>query len=57
MTIQGDLSLRTFVDRDGQNRTSVQISASHVEFPGKRSAEAPAPAATASSGDDELPFM
>ncbi len=36
VTVNGDLSMRTYVDRDGQNRTALQISANHVEFPGRR---------------------
>ncbi len=51
VTVQGDFSLRNYVDRDGQNRTSAQINATDVVFPGKReSAPASAPA------DDELPL-
>lgn len=60
VTVAGDLSQRSYVDREGQNRTSLQITASHVEFPGKRSAaptaqEQAAPA-LASQDDDSLPF-
>lgn len=54
VTVQGDLSLRNYVDRDGQNRTSVQISANHVEFPAKRSSAAPVN--TSQPADDELPI-
>lgn len=54
VTVQGDLSLRTYVDREGQNRTSVQISANHVEFPSRKNSAAPAAAVPPS--DDELPI-
>lgn len=54
VTVQGDLSLRSYVDRDGQNRTAVQIAASHVEFPSKRNSTAQAGASN--SADDELPL-
>lgn len=50
VTVQGDLSIRTYVDRNGQERTSVQITASHVEFPGKRNSSAAPPSS------DDLPF-
>lgn len=60
MTVQGDLSIRNYVDREGQNRTSVQINATHVEFPGKRgTSTAPGTAAATENGDpsdDQLPF-
>ena len=67
VTVHGDLSLRSYADRNGVNRTSVQISADHVEFPSRRSNTAvdessaptvyPAPAAAPESmSDDELPF-
>lgn len=54
VTVQGDLSLRTYVDREGQNRTSVQITANHVEFPSRKNSMAPAAAVQPS--DDELPI-
>lgn len=54
VTVQGDLSLRTYVDREGQNRTSVQITASHVEFPSKKNSVASKAALPPS--DDELPI-
>lgn len=67
VTVQGDLSLRNYVDREGQNRTSVQISANHVEFPSKRNSVAasgsvpsgavPGGAENAAADDDDrLPF-
>ena len=69
VTVHGDLSLRSYVDREGQNRTNVLISANHVEFPGRRSSAvhddmvAPsmpsvptAPAMPQPADDDELPF-
>lgn len=54
VTVQGDLSLRTYVDREGQNRTSVQITANHVEFPSRKNSMTPA--AAPQSSDDELPI-
>ena len=54
VTVNGDLSMRTYVDRDGQNRTALQISANHVEFPSRRnSVQAAEPTKNA---DDELPI-
>ena len=54
VTVNGDLSMRTYVDRDGQNRTALQISASQVEFPSRRnSVQAAEPA---KHPDDELPI-
>ena len=48
VTVNGDLSMRTYVDRDGQ------ISANHVEFPSRRnSVQAAEPTKNA---DDELPI-
>lgn len=54
VTVQGDLSLRSYVDRDGQNRTSVQITASHVEFPSRRNSGSSS--ALPQASDDELPI-
>lgn len=46
--------MRTYVDREGQNRTALQISANHVEFPSRRnSVQAVDPTRNA---DDELPI-
>lgn len=59
VTVQGDLSLRNYVDRDGQNRTSVQITASHVEFPGRKNSVAPTgsePSPAEPVDEDGLPF-
>lgn len=62
VTVHGDLSLRNYVDRDGQNRVSIRIAANHVEFPSRRNsvtsaAPAVTPAAAAqSSEEDGLPF-
>ena len=57
ITVTGDLSLRTYVDRDGQNRTSVQISANHIEFPSRRNSAPQVPAGGGTlSSDDELPI-
>lgn len=53
MTVQGDLSLRSYVDKDGQNRTSLQIAANHVELPSRKNSVA---ANTPISADDELPI-
>lgn len=54
VTVNGDLSMRTYVDREGQNRTALQISASQVEFPSRRNAvQAAEPA---KHPDDELPI-
>ena len=54
VTVSGDLSMRTYVDRDGQNRTALQISANHVEFSSHRnSVQAAEPTKNA---DDELPI-
>lgn len=54
VTVNGDLSMRTYVDREGQNRTALQISANHVEFPSRRnSVQAVDPTRNA---DDELPI-
>ena len=54
VTVNGDLSMRTYVDRDGQNRTALQISANHVEFSSRRnSVQAAEPTKNA---DDELPI-
>ncbi len=54
VTVNGDLSMRTYVDRDGQNRAALQISANHVEFPSRRnSVQAAEPT---KSDDDELPI-
>lgn len=55
VTITGDLSQRSYVDKDGQNRTSLQITANHVELPSKRSAPQTEPASDAMA-NDELPF-
>lgn len=54
VTVQGDLSLRSYVDRDGLNRTSVQISANHVEFPSKKNSAVAI--GGMASADDELPI-
>ena len=54
VTVHGDLSLRNYVDREGQNRVSVQISANHVEFPSRKTSMTPA--AASHSSDDELPI-
>ena len=57
ITVTGDLSLRTYVDREGQNRTSVQITANHIEFPSRKNSAPQVPAVSgAPSSDDELPF-
>lgn len=56
VTVQGDLSLRTYMDRDGRERTSVQITASHVEFPARRNSVSPAEASSPAPTDDGLPF-
>lgn len=57
ITVTGDLSLRTYVDRDGQNRTSVQINANHIEFPSRRNSAPQVPAGGGTlSSDDELPI-
>lgn len=59
VTVQGDLSLRNYVDRDGQNRISVQITANHVEFPSRKNSVTPAAPVVAPaqpSGEDGLPF-
>lgn len=59
VTVYGDFSARSYVDRDGQNRTSFQISASHVEFPSKRNSAAAAPAPeqpATDSSDSDFPF-
>lgn len=54
VTVNGDLSMRTYVDREGQNRTALQISANYVEFPSRRnSVQAAEPA---KHPDDELPI-
>lgn len=54
VTVNGDLSMRTYVDREGQNRTALQISANHVEFHSRRnSVQAAEPTKNA---DDELPI-
>lgn len=54
VTVNGDLSMRTYVDREGQNRTALQISANHVEFSSRRnSVQAAEPTKNA---DDELPI-
>ncbi len=54
--VTGDLSQRSYVDRDGQNRTSLQISASHIEFPSRKSAPQADSAPGAQPSDDELPI-
>ena len=38
VTVNGDLSMRTYVDREGQNRTALQISGGSVS---KRGAKTP----------------
>lgn len=54
VTLYGDLSMRSYVDREGQNRSALQISANHVEFPSRRnSVQAAQPE---QSADDELPI-
>lgn len=54
VTVNGDLSMRTYVDRDGQNRTALQITANHVEFPSRRnSVQAAEPT---KNSYDELPI-
>jgi len=54
VTVNGDLSMRTYVDREGQNRTALQITANHVEFSSRRnSVQAAEPTKNA---DDELPI-
>lgn len=54
VTVNGDLSMRTYVDREGQNRTALQITANHVEFLSRRnSVQAAEPTKNA---DDELPI-
>ena len=47
VTVSGDLSMRTYADREGQNRTALQISASQVAVCG---AAAPVAAGVLSSG-------
>ena len=59
VTVQGDLSLRNYVDRDGQNRTAVQITANHVEFPGRKNSAAltgSEPSSAEPVDEDGLPF-
>lgn len=55
VTVTGDLSQRTYVDRDGQNRTSLQITASHVEFPRKSAPQANS-GPDVQPSDDEFPI-
>lgn len=52
MTVQGDLSQRSYVDKDGQNRTSLQITANHVELPSRKNSAVSSP----TNADDELPI-
>ena len=54
VTVSGDLSMRTYVDREGQNRTALQISANHVEFPSCRNSVQAAE--STKNADDELPI-
>ena len=54
VTVSGDLSMRTYVDREGQNRTALQISANHVEFP--RCRNSVQAAELTKNADDELPI-
>ena len=59
VTVQGDLTLRNYVDREGQNRVSVQITANHVEFPSRKNSATPVAPATAPeqpTEEDGLPF-
>ena len=55
VTIIGDLVQRTYKDKSGAERTSIEVTVSDMAFGQKKSAE-PVPANRAPSGDDELPF-
>lgn len=54
VTVSGDLSMRTYVDREGQNRTALQISANYVVFPSRRNSVQAAE--STKNADDELPI-
>lgn len=64
---EGNVRMRTFTDKNGVERTNMEITADNVEFVNgganqngnsapAPAANAPAPAATAAAGDEDMPF-